>query len=218
MRDYKIDKNEVLRYLGHKTQNINEDLENKINTLLKYCLEISKPQYIYAFFDVETLDSGIKLNKTNLLFRGNDIFDHLKGAEKCGIIAATLGAQTEKEIILLEKRSMTDAIIFDSACSSLIENVVSRCEEEMISIVQKEGKFANYRYSPGYGDFPIETQKELISVLNAEKRIGLTVTDSFLMIPRKSVTAVFGVFSEEKSDNQKGCEACSFNKDCKVRK
>ena len=59
------------------------------------------------------------------------------------------------------------------------------------------------RFSPGYGDFPLEYQRELLGVLDAAKRIGLTLTDSLLMAPSKSVTAVIGVY--EAADMPGGC-------------
>lgn len=63
-------------------------------------------------------------------------------------------------------------------------------------IAEKEaatGLFLKPRYSPGYGDFALESQKEIFARLECAKRIGLTLTDTMLMVPFKSVTAVIGV-------------------------
>ena len=54
------------------------------------------------------------------------------------------------------------------------------------------------RYSPGYGDLPLELQREIIRVLDCGRTIGITLTESLLMQPSKSVTAVIGMKEREK--------------------
>ena len=71
------------------------------------------------------------------------------------------------------------------------------------------------RFSPGYGDFDISYQKNIFSCLNSEKYIGLTLTDSMLMVPSKSVTAVVGL-TEDKQEHKNKCDMCE-NKNCSYR-
>lgn len=49
------------------------------------------------------------------------------------------------------------------------------------------------RYSPGYADFPLSAQRELLALLDAPRKVGVSLTDSLLMVPSKSVSAVIGV-------------------------
>jgi cobalamin-dependent methionine synthase I len=63
------------------------------------------------------------------------------------------------------------------------------------------------RYSPGYGDLGIENNKGILDVLSAQRNIGLTITDSGIMIPRKSVVAIMGV-SELKYNNKGVKKSC----------
>ena len=71
------------------------------------------------------------------------------------------------------------------------------------------------RFSPGYGDFDIAHQKDIIRLLNCDRRIGLTLTGGYMLIPSKSVTAVIG-FTEEKIHNEGKCMQCA-EKLCEFR-
>ena len=71
------------------------------------------------------------------------------------------------------------------------------------------------RYSPGYGDFPLECQPGLFRLLGVQRNIGVTLTDSLLMLPTKSVTAVIGI-SDAALPCPAGCAACD-RRDCAFR-
>ncbi|MBQ7900373.1 MAG: vitamin B12 dependent methionine synthase, partial [Clostridia bacterium] len=91
-------------------------------------------------------------------------------------------------------------------------------ESLIVQEAADKGMHTNYRYSPGYGDFPIQAQLDIIPALNCEKKIGLTVTDSALMIPHKSVTAIIGVFADKPELVPHGCENCNMYEKCNIRK
>ena len=79
------------------------------------------------------------------------------------------------------------------------------------------GLYLRPRFSPGYGDFPLSVQKGILDGLEAGKRIGITLTEGFLMMPSKSVTAVIGVSKTPSSCTVEGCEACE-KKNCAFRR
>ena len=212
----KIDKTEVLRYMGHKGQSIDDNLNMQIERNIDLCHKISSPRWTYGYFDIDFAPDSVCIKDSGIVLKGHDIYDHLFGARKCVIMAVTLGMELEKRLLQLERTSMTDALILDCAANVYAENVA----EYVQSIITKElkDKHTNYRYSPGYGDFAIETQNSLIPLLQCEKRIGLTVTPSSIMIPRKSITAVMGVFDKEQISKKKGCKGCNLYHTCTIRK
>jgi len=66
---------------------------------------------------------------------------------------------------------------------------------------------------------PIEIQPDILKIVDAERRIGLTVTDTNIMIPRKSVSAIIGIYNGEKViENKKNCENCNLRDKCAYRK
>ncbi len=57
----------------------------------------------------------------------------------------------------------------------------------------QDGETLVSRYSPGYGDYPLSEQRRLLSILDASRRVGVSLTDALVMAPSKSVSAVIGV-------------------------
>ena len=94
------------------------------------------------------------------------------------------------------------------------------CDSRQLEIgeeLEREGEYLRPRFSPGYGDFDIHYQEPLMRMLDCAKTIGLTMTDSYMMSPSKSVTAVIGVSRTQERCPVEGCEACSKT-DCEYRR
>ncbi len=213
----KIDKSEVLRYLGYRNQLIDKNTDNRIDEMIQLCLKIARPKYIYAYFGIERDKGVIHLSGTNIDFLGHDIFSHLNGANSLVLMAATLGHDCERMMSVLENRSVADAVCFNAACTALIEEVSDKCQREVAASYKSEGYYVNGRYSPGYGDFPLSQQKDLLSLLNAEIYLGITLTPGNLMLPQKSVTSVFGLFNQYKA-KEVSCLSCTMKDFCQYRK
>jgi len=196
MKEYKVDRVEVLRYLGYRNQKMSIELEDTITSVIEECSSLATPKYVYDFFDIEKWTPTVCLVGTKLVLEGDDIVVHLKNAEKCGVLATTLGVSVEKALLKYQSGDMTRAVILDAVATTLIEAVTDECEAEIKMKAAALNLYTNFRYSPGYGDFPLEVQKSLVSAIFAEKRIGLTVTETSILIPHKSVTAVIGLFKK----------------------
>ena len=98
---------------------------------------------------------------------------------------------------------MTSALILDSMASTAIEQVCDAAEKEIKEKINKDN-FMTWRFSPGYGDLPITLQREFVRVTDAEKRIGLTVNEGGILLPRKSVTAIIGLSKEPIPKQRRG--------------
>ena len=219
----KIDKNEVLRYLEYNGQNINDNLNNIIDE----CIEITKnkvnPRYLLRVYPIlrekNSLEDGeINLKGSNLRFESKDLHKLLDNCEGCIILSATLGLDLEKEIRKYSYVELTKSIIIDACSTTAIEEICDLIEEDIKAKLKEEGKYITMRYSPGYGDLPIEKNKDIIEALNLNKELGLTITESGIMIPRKSVIAIIGISSKLVRENKKSCEKCSNYKTCKYKK
>ncbi len=218
-----LDKSEVLRYLGHKNQNFDKSIDAVIDGCMDEIVKISRYRYIYKVFDIkigfESGQSCIELQGANLKLTGNDIYEHLRDCRRCAVMAATLGIETDNAIRIAQSTDMLKAVVLDACAADMIEKVCDLAESEIRSSAEESGYAINYRFSPGYGDLPITTQKSLLAALDAGRRIGLTLTDSSLMVPGKSVTAIIG-FTKDYSvkPKKRGCSVCSMRKNCKFRK
>ena len=211
-----INIDEALRYMGFN-ENINID---NIVPLLRKCEEdlinSANIRYCYKIFDIERKENNISLVNTNLQLTGKAILSHLDNCSKAVLMACTLSDMVDKLINRYNITDMTSALIADAMASAMIEQVCNKVEE----IIKKELNIKNmtWRFSPGYGDLPIDIQQRFIQVINAEKQIGLTVTDSNILIPRKSVTAIIGISDNAIPQKKRGFAVCIINKTFNLRK
>ena len=215
---YSIKKSEVLRYLGYNGQEISPEIDSLISELTETAKNICTPTYTYIISDIEKTPEGLHLTGTDICLSGNDISMHLNGASKCITFACTLGVGFESTLLRLQAQSMTKALIFDAVGTAFIEEVADVTENTLLSPFIKDGYFSKFRYSPGYGDLSLEFQKKIINTLQCQKRIGLTVTDTNILIPRKSVTAFIGIFDTPQQKPNSKCEICTNKEMCRMRK
>lgn len=205
-----LDENEVLRYMGYPAGYKPDDaLSKAIKEKSKILLETAMPKSVYSGFDIECAENGVALINSDIVLLGNSIKEHLKTCKKCVIMAATLGVEVDKLIRKAQISSVSDALILDACATTYIE---AFCDEIESEIKEKFG-FGNFRFSPGYGDFPIALQKNIITLLSAEKKIGLCVNSADILTPSKSVTAVIGLIDKCMNKTNK-CELCPNKERC----
>lgn len=149
------------------------------------------------------------------LLVGNDIEKHLDGCGRVVLFAATLGARSEQLIRRAEAENMAYAVVLDALESAAIEQFCDKCERK---IHEQTGGYFTFRFSPGYGDYPLNLQGQFIRRLTADKRIGLTATSNSILIPRKSVTAIIGISENKIAHGKRSCAVCSMRESCRYRK
>lgn len=217
---YQVNKAEALRYLGYAGQSVDDALEERIDALIAQCEAQSAPAYLYQTFPVEELPEGIRLRGSSLLLEGESIREHLAGAAECAVLACTLGLANEAAFQRLKAKSPTDALVFSAAGSSLVECVADACEAAIVAEAAGRGLHANFRFSPGYGDLPLALQPQIVRVLQADKKLGLSATDTHLLIPTKSVTAFIGLFHtvQDQKDVRRSCAGCACFDHCSLRR
>ena len=174
-----------------------------------------RPSYVYREASVEVTEGGIKLSCMNGLLTGESIKKHLNGCERAILLAATLSAEADKLIRRTAIENMAFSLAVDCICSAAVEQVCCTAEQEIFTALNVS--YRTWRFSPGYGDLPLELQSAFLTALNAQRRIGLTATDSSLLIPSKSVTAIIGVSDKPIERGAKGCAVCSMKESCAYR-
>ncbi|MDD4570370.1 MAG: vitamin B12 dependent-methionine synthase activation domain-containing protein [Tepidanaerobacteraceae bacterium] len=214
-----IEFNEILHYLGYKGQEVDANTKKMIDTCIYEISGIARRKHLYNFFNMKKLNGDISLQDSTLVFSGKDITNHLKYSLKCVIIAVTLGIEVDKRIAFYSKMDLYKSIVMDACASAAVEALCDEVEDEIRAKASHNGLYITSRYSPGYGDFPLELQLDIINVLDAYKKIGLSVTENSLLIPRKSITAVIGIQKIPPNYNcfNEKCAAC-HNIDCNYRK
>lgn len=211
-----IPRAQVLRYLGWR----GGDLPPEMETLLTQCIQelsaVCRPRYVWRRLPLKRTDAG--LSAGGLLLPGSDLPALLRDCDSCVLFALTLGDAPEALIRKSAATRPTRALILDACASAACEQSCDDLQALLTAQFRQENLFTTSRYSPGYGDLPLSLQPALLELLNASRQIGLTLTDTCLMMPRKSVTAIFGLAEMAQPTRESGCAACNLNQTCSFRK
>lgn len=129
-------------------------------------------------------------------------------------MAATLGFAPEQLIRRAEALGQQSrALIYDAAASAMIETYCDALNDALRKEAVTEGHVLRPRFSPGYGDLSLSLQTEFMRVLQLKRQLGITMTESLLMLPSKSVTAVIGIAEAgnagRREEGQLRCADCS---------
>ncbi len=216
--ELEINKEEVLRYLGYKGQDMNENMTAMIENCRVEIKTIIIPRVVYIYKDIKLSDDGVEVITTNLILKGKDIKEHLKNSKECVLMAVTLGNEIERKTRLYEKSDLTKALILDACATTAVEEVCDIVENRIKEKANLSGMDITFRYSPGYGDLPLDVQNNFLRALDAQKKIGLTVSENSLLFPRKSVTAIIGIVNSGIKNKIKSCEECSNYENCSFRR
>ena len=205
---------EALHFLGWRGSALEEPILSQIQSAMVEVRKMLTAQVAVRHF---ALDENRCLADTSFAPRGQDVHAML---ETCGgaiLMAATLGAQSERLLLRYQAKSSAEALVMDAVLSAAIEAVCDEQERILRENYGKDNLHLTDRFSPGYGDMPLEQTREICAVLDTQKTIGLTVSHSGIMLPRKSVTAILGVSDVPQTRRPSQCAVCSMAKTCSLR-
>lgn len=207
---------EAIRYLGYGRNAVDERTLSLISDSFCELTGVMVAKSIYRIFHLQIQsEDGFSIGKVNL--KSKNLGKNLKGCGQIIVFGATLGTGVD---ILLKKYSLTDmakVVVLQACAAAMLEEYCDLIQSEIALKLEKEHKYLRPRFSPGYGDFDISYQDPLMRMIDCAKTIGLTMTDSFMLSPSKSVTAVIGVSNTKEPCHIKGCEVCSKS-DCLYRR
>ena len=209
------DRNEVLRYMGTPPEQANEGLLALVDTCSAHMLSAACPRWTYRLSPLRFEDDGVRLD-CGLLLPGQSLKSHLSGCDRVVVLCATLGAQADTLIRQAECSDMLRALALDCCASALVEQLCDRAEQQLHALFPD--CHSPFRFSPGYGDLPLEVNTPLLDLLDAPRAIGLCATSSHLLTPRKSVTALLGLSDHPIQPHKRSCPGCPAYDGCQYRK
>ena len=194
--DFSPDMKETARYLGYSRfvspdQDVSELLEKAASEMA----EVMKVQAVFEVFDLTmaSIPATTEISFADVTLQSRDLGNNLKDCKKVALLAATLGPQVDA---LIRRHSLMNSVyasILQATGAMFIEELVDITNSEIKKIAEAQGLKTRPRYSPGYGDVPLQIQKEFFRLLPCT-RIGLTLMDTLIMAPEKSVTAFVGIY------------------------
>lgn len=168
------------------------------NTQIESCLKTLKEnincKYIYTRVNIKKQGDTFDLGFGE--FKSKSLEKNLDGCIDAFVFLITLGFECDRLLNKLSLLSPAEHFICDALSSSMAEAVCDKAEIEI-----KGALSCRPRFSPGYGDLPLEIQPKLLEMLNAQKLAGITINSSLLMSPAKTITCIMGIENENNGCN-----------------
>lgn len=212
-----INSSETKRYAGLGNSDFPQSL---IDEACQEARLLIQPRGCWEMYDYDW-ENGIVMASPNFRIEGNSILKHLRGCVRIIAMVATVGHDVENEINKhFQEGRYSYSVILDAAATAAVEQLADMMERAMDQEFNKLGMARKWRFSPGYGDWPIQQQPELLRISDAG-RIGIGLTEAMMLTPRKSITAVAGLYWKDAGCNQDSeghdCSSCC-KYDCLARK
>lgn len=196
-KSFSPDFKEVARYLGYRRATPPEaDVSALMEKAAGEMQTVMKAQAVFEIYDLSVVSTGstnVTLSFADVTLQSRDLGRNLAGCSQVALLAATIGPQIDA---LIRRHSSLDPVyasILQATGAMYIEELVDLVNSEIKKIAAGQGLKTKPRYSPGYGDVPLQVQKDFFRLLPCT-RIGLTLMDTLIMAPEKSVTAFVGLF------------------------
>ena len=208
-----IPSNEVRRYMGYRgpvdaSPETDAMIGKAVSSLEKDC----NPKYVSKAFPVKV--AGFSVSFADVVIESRSLARNLAGCTECVLFAATAGPACD----MLVKRAAVTSSAYASCCqaagAAAIEAFCDFINDKIRDEYGAKGLYARPRFSPGYGDLPLACQKDWFRLLDITKNTGIELTDSYLMVPTKSVTAIIGLSPNRLPCVKQGCEACTMSQTC----
>ncbi len=211
---------EIFRFMGGGNGRLgSRQTIKKVHNWTKRLGSIVKPRIVYSLHPVADV------TKTRIQLQNGTVFNSVKmagalcGSHQVVCFVATLGQDIDDVIeTLTQGNNLSEGFVVDTIGSVGTEQLVERFHKIMEGALRRNGKGVTLRFSPGYCDWPITEQHKLFRLVRPG-RIGVRLTESSLMVPRKSVSGIFGVTrnASGKLERHNPCTSCG-KKNCIARR
>jgi len=173
---------------------LDDKQRNEVEDYIEQALEIVQLKGAGAILPIKEIEASRIVFAEGLSFDSEALAQFLADSKEVLLMAATAGSKIV-EVISEDSagKDITAAVVFDAVASEMADGALSWIINYFNRQLSRESKqLTPKRFSAGYGDFSLENQKIIYDVLKLEQ-LGISLSDKYLLIPEKSVTAVAGV-------------------------
>ena len=174
------------------------------------------PRCTYRVSEIAWENGMPSLFAGQLVLPGRTAAVMLRSCSHAALLVCTLGTTFDALARQVQARDFADALLLDGFGGAYVEAGCNAAEREIAA--KLPGKYLTDRFSPGYGDLPLDVQSPLLALTDATRRLGVTLSESNLMNPLKSVTAVIGLSDTPQRARIRGCDFCAMRTRCNLRK
>jgi hypothetical protein len=217
--DIRLDKSAILRSMGYGANS--EPSARVVSLIDEYVREIEQllePSYTYVVKNVMAVKGARVLTEGPAVFESRVVSGLLGGCRRVGVFVATIGGRLEEMACRLsEEGSMLQASVLDAIGSEAVSRVAEFAERLMGWEAAMDGLVTSRRFSPGYCDWDISQQMMVFHAVDRDST-DVDLTDSCLMVPRKSISGIVGMGDPESGVNAfNPCPSCDRT-DCPGRR
>lgn len=181
---------EAIRYLGFGKHPVDDKTMQLIKESFDELEKLAEKKFVYEIFELSAIGGGVQIGQLNI--HSKSLYKNLEPCKQVVLFGATLGTSVDRQLRKYEILNIAKAVVWQACAAAFLEEF---CDEMQEKILKELGP--NYtmrpRFSPGYGDFSITYQDDILRMLNATKHVGITLTEAKMMSPSKSVTALIGI-------------------------
>lgn len=212
-----INHEDILALLGDPPGAHDSHARFLIETCESRCRTLMTPRAGFVLLNAQDNPSSERISAKEKSFTtGRIIKKMLAGSDTYAFLLATAGPGPESLAReLLAKGEYLEGYISDLLASALVDAIASQVQEHIRRMALEQGLRISNRYSPGYCGWEVIEQQKLFSLF-PENCCGITLSDSSLMSPIKSISALIGIGSPVRYQEYT-CEICSM-KECAFRK
>lgn len=209
---FDIPREEILRYMASGGD---ESSAHLIDELLAEAVDsfLPKASYVRLRFGL----SGSEFILGNTRFCSASLAGHIAGCSELIVLSLSLGHALDRLISRYSALRPSAAFCINAIGAAAIESYADKVCKAISDDLEKEGLHLSERFSPGYGDLPLDIQKDLIRMSDAGRRVGISLNKSRIMSPSKSVTAIIGISPCDIQSRGKSCINCK-KYDCIYRR
>lgn len=208
-----ITRSEALRYLGlGRSGTLDEEGLRLFDTCKAKLEESSVPRSVTKEVSVNVTDDMVMLGDTGIKSTG--LARNLKCCTKAVLVAVTIGPACDRLVKRAQIKSNLEAAIYQALGAAAVEDYIDSVNDEIKERYKAQGLYCRPRFSPGYGDLSLEHQKDWFRMLDITRNTGITLLDSLLMVPTKSVTAVIGLGTDKTGSFKHDCSNCNISDTC----
>lgn len=203
---FQIDQKEMMRYAGLPPKS-KEFPDSEIRAAINEAAALSLPRGIWQLLPYDP-EKGIIESEESMTLMGNAIKKHLSKSYSVAVLSVTAGEDIEKASDdHFKKGEYVRGLLLDAAATAITEHLADQLDDYIKKDAFRTGQKTTWRFSPGYGDWPVTQQPALCRLIHAEE-IGVHVTDHSMLTPRKSVTAIIGLSACTQAPAPKKCSSC----------
>ncbi|HOF01685.1 MAG TPA: hypothetical protein PK385_10290 [Spirochaetota bacterium] len=187
---------QIFARLGYRVSNeISENEKSKINNAIEEAIKRVNLSASYIIIPIESNTGEVVSFSNNFVVNSKKLAEYLNKSKSAYLVGVTAGTDIVafRDDNLRDEKDMFTAVIADAVGSETVEGAIDYVHEMLIKQNVRLGKIVkNARFSPGYGDLSLVYQREIARLLALDK-LGVSLSETNILYPEKSVTAFIGL-------------------------